>query len=57
MISSAFGWLWRAWPRPGLTITSPSVLPAPGMADGVTNHLIDPQSKVIVGTWEGLTSI
>lgn len=57
MISSACGWLCRACPFPGLTITSPSVDPAPGIIDGVTNHLIDPQSNVIVVTVSGLTSI
>ena len=55
MTSSAPGWLCRAWPLPGLTITSPSESLAPWMAYGVTNHLIDPQSKVIVVTSRGVT--
>src|SRR5579875_2848908 len=57
MSSSACSCWCRTCPWPGLMITSPWELAAPGMVTGDTNHFMVPQSKLNVSTSAGLMCV
>src|SRR5215472_519387 len=57
MSSSACSWRCLTWPWPGLMITSPWALAAPGIVTGDTNHFIVPHSKLNVSVCAGLMCV